>query len=324
MKVTSSQLGLVAVLVLAAVAVPLWQQSRINRLEARAGQEATRAAEAERLAAEVRELRARAGDRAEFDRLRAAETELKAEVARLRAAVTEARRANPDQAPATPADATPPDDQPAPMASGIKGMMKGAIEQQLFGQLARMKTKLNLSPEQEEAVRAVFNRQVEQAVGAAEKMFAGGMSREDLKQMQGASGNPEEDIKALLTPEQLELYQDYKREESVANARLVANAELLQMQNTLGLTSEQQDQVFNALYDHTLSQLSGQLPESVRNSQDPAAAMDAMIEQKVKALEGVLTPEQLEGFRRMQEQQANMIRGLLPAHEPPARPAPQP
>jgi hypothetical protein len=324
MKVTSSQLSLVAVLVLAAVAIPLWQQSRINRLEARAGQEATRAAEAERLAAEVRELRALAGDRAEFERLRAAETELKAEVARLRAAVTEARRASTDQVTATPADATPPDDQPAAMASGIKGMMKGAIEQQLFGQLARMKTKLNLTPEQEEAVRAVFTRQVEQAVGAAEKMFAGGMSREDFKQLQGASENPEAAIKALLTPEQLELYQEYKQEESVANARLVANAELLQMQNTLGLTSEQQDQVFDALYDHTLSQLSGQLAESVQKSPDPGAAFDAMIEQKVKALEGVLTPEQLEGFRRMQEQQANMIKGLLPAGEasPAAPPAP--
>ena len=318
MKVTSSQLGLVAVLLLAAVAIPLWQQSRINRLETRAEQEA------ERLAAEVRELRARAGDRAEFDRLRAAETELKAEVARLRAAVTEARRASTDQAPATPADATPPDDQPVPLASGVKGMMKGAIEQQLFGQLARMKTKLNLTPDQEEAARAIFTRQVEQAIGAAEKMFAGGMSREDFKQLQGSSENPEDAIKALLTPEQLERYAEYKQEESVANARLVANAELLQMQGALGLTPAQQDQVFNALYDHTLSQLSGQLPESVRDSKDPAAAMDAMIEQKVKALEGVLTPEQLESFRRMQEQQANMIRGLLPAHEPPAGPAPQP
>lgn len=324
MKVTSSQLGLVAVLVLAAVAIPLWQQSRINRLEARAGQEATHAAEADRLAAEVRELRALATDRAEFDRLRAAETELKAEVARLRAAVTEARRARTDQAPAATTDATPSDTQPVPLASGVKGMMKGAIEQQLFGQLARMKTKLNLTPEQEEAVRAVFTRQVEQAIGAAEKMFAGDMSREDLTQLQGSSENPEAAIKALLTPEQLERYAEYKQEESVANARLMANAELLQMQGALGLTPAQQDQVFNALYDHTLSQLSGQLPESVRDSKDPAAAMDAMIEQKVKALAGVLTPEQLESFRRMQEQQASMIRGLLPAHEPPAGPAPQP
>ena len=45
-------------------------------------------------------------------------------------------------------------------------------------------------------------------------------------------GNSEEQIKALLTPEQQAEYATYQKEEAVSNARVMANAELLQMQPT--------------------------------------------------------------------------------------------
>jgi hypothetical protein len=202
-------------------------------------------------------------------------------------------------------------------------MVRGAVEQQIMGKLPLLKSKLRLSDQQEAAIREIMTRQVDQAVEASQKMLAGKMTRADMTSLQKNTGNPEEQIKALLTPEQLPLYQEYKTEESASNARLVANAELIQMQGSLGLSQEQQDQVFKALYEHTLSQFSGNMMQNMPKTGDAAALVQWQLDQKVKALESALTPGQLDKYREIQASQAKMIMGLMPKDNPPAgNPAP--
>jgi hypothetical protein len=41
--------------------------------------------------------------------------------------------------------------------------------------------------------------------------------------------------------------------------------------------------------------------------------LDSLVEAKVTALSGVLTPEQLATYREMQRKQMELIRGMLPA-----------
>lgn len=323
MRVSKAPIIIAAVLALAAITFSTWQQVRFNRYAA------TQAAARQRLEAELTQLRAEAPNRAELDRLRTAEAEAKLEIARLRAALTEARRpttATPAPPVAVPGTGgtEPASSEPGGLAGGMKDFMRGAMEQQYAGQLARMKEKLKLTPLQEEAVRAIHLRQIEQAAGAAARMFGGQMNREEMGKLQSAAGNPEQEIRALLDAEQLARYDEYQQEEARSNARLVANAELLQMQGTLGLTPEQQDRVFEALYDFTADQLSGKSPKppGLDQAAGPAAAFDLVIEQKVAALAGVLTPAQLEQYREMQRKQMELIKGILPA--PTSAPAPAP
>jgi len=134
--------------------------------------------------------------------------------------------------------------------------------------------------------------------------------------MDAQAGNPQEEIKALLTPEQAKAYEEYQQEEKVSNARLAANAELLQMQGALGLSQEQQDRVFSALYDFTLDTLNGKIEDSIPKDGDPAAAVSRHLDRKVRALEGVLTPEQMGSYRNLQESQAKMIQDMLPKAAP--------
>ena len=302
------------VLLVIVALVAVRQQRRLGLLTAEVRKAQTASAELER-------LRAQLHDPAELDRLRTAESELKLEVARLRAALAETRRLGATTtSPAAPGPTTPeamsPDTNALP--AGMRGMMRGVLEQQFQGQLARMKEKLQLTPSQEEAIRSIHARQIEQAGAVAEKMFSGQLTRDEMKDQRGASGNPEEEIRALLNPDQLERYQEYKQEEAAANARLVANAELLQMQGALGLSQEQQDQVFNALYDHTVNQLTGNAatPPATGPAAGPAEALEGVVEAKVKALSGVLTPEQLATYRELQRKQMDLIKGMLPVAEP--------
>lgn len=121
--------------------------------------------------------------------------------------------------------------------------------------------------------------------------------------------------KVRLSPEQLTAYKEYKHEEAISNARLAANAELLQLQAMVPMEAEAQDQAFAALYDLTLSTLEGSISEGadVPKASDPAALIQWQVERKIKALEGVLTPEQLDGYRRLQENQMKLIKALLPS-----------
>jgi hypothetical protein len=275
---------------------------------------------ATQLQTEVARLRAQAPDPTEVERLRGAESELKLEVARLRNELGTVQRAAASSlaAAAVRVDAATNAKPALPTAMAVA--MKAAVEQQTVGKLVRLKPRLNLTPEQEEGVRAILMRQAEHISGMAEKMLSGKLSREEMTSMGKDAVVPESEIKALLTPEQLTAYAEFKQEENVGNARLVANAELLQMQAAVGLTQDQQDKVYNALYDFTMDSLNGKIGDTPPRSDDPAAAMNWQFDRKVKALEPVLTPEQLEAYRKIQDSQRKMIEGFLPAKVEPPQP----
>ncbi|HAB19226.1 MAG TPA: hypothetical protein DCE44_22660, partial [Verrucomicrobiales bacterium] len=113
---------------------------------------------------------------------------------------------------------------------------------------------------------------------------------------------------ALLTPEQQTAYAELQREERSNSARLMANSELLQMQSALGLSQEQQDQAFRALYAESERQFGNDPSDGFGQ----APNFREMTERKLKALKGVLTPEQYERYRSMQEQQLKMVETLMP------------
>jgi hypothetical protein len=74
------------------------------------------------------------------------------------------------------------------------------------------------------------------------------------------------------------------------------------------LTPEQQDQVFGALYEVTLNQLSGAASPTATN---PAEQLQWVSEQKAKALEPLLTPAQMESFRQQQNVQMKFMKEIL-------------
>ena len=216
----------------------------------------------------------------------------------------------------------PPADQPAKrtglaalfggdgtngMSKAMTEMVKTMAEQQVESTLSGMKTRLNLSPQQEQAIREIMTRQTRMGTDIAQKMLSGDLSEEELMRLSQDQPNQEVQIKALLTPEQLAAYDDYQKEEQTRMARLSANAELLQLQSQLHLTEEQQDQVFAVLADQALAQYDG-------SQKAPADALNlrGQYDKRAEALKGVLTPEQFNRYQKFQEQQLKLIEALIP------------
>lgn len=191
--------------------------------------------------------------------------------------------------------------------AAMKGMMKAALEQQLEGKIAQMKTKLNLTPDQEKSARDILGRIYGRSQDMAAKMMKGELSADETAASAKDIGNPEAELKALLTPEQQAGYDEMQQEERTSNARLLANSELIQMQSTLGLDQAQQDKVFAVLYDQASAQLGGDPANA-----DPIKSLDDLTQRKLDALKGVLTDDQFARYQKFQQQQQDMIKALMP------------
>jgi hypothetical protein len=203
--------------------------------------------------------------------------------------------------------------------NGMSGMlqtaMKAQMEQQLEAKLLKMKTRLNLTADQETQIRAKLEAANKAASAMAMKMFNGGGQPDpaEVADAGQAAGDTEKEIEALLTPEQKAGYAQLKTEENQNNARLVANSELLQMQNVLGLSQDQQDKVFNVLYDQTQAMMTN--PGAVGTD------LAGMVDKKTEALKGILTDQQMEAYQKMQQQQLQLIQSFTGAAKDNGSPA---
>jgi hypothetical protein len=195
-----------------------------------------------------------------------------------------------------------------PVAGAMADAMKQALEQQVEGRLSRMTASLHLTPEQTQAARDILMRQSQAMAAGMQQAFSGKFDKEALTKMAKEAGDPEAQIEALLTPDQIAAYPGYKQDEAAHNASLAANTEMVQMQSTLDLTPEQLDQVYAALYELNFSQLTGVTKPSSTNM---AEAFQWILDQKAKALEPVLTPAQLDKYRQQLATQAKLQKDIL-------------
>jgi RNA polymerase sigma factor (sigma-70 family) len=193
------------------------------------------------------------------------------------------------------------------LTSAMADAMTQAMEQQVGGQLTRMSASLQLAPDQVTAVSNILTKQSRLMSAGMSQAFAGKFDKDEILRLGRESGNPETQIKALLTPAQLAAYPIYQQEESAHTASLSANAELMQLQTLLDLSPAQSDSVYSALYNVSFDQLIGKMKPPT----DAADAMQWTLEQKAVALEPFLTAPQLETYRQQIATQAKLAKDIM-------------
>jgi hypothetical protein len=310
-----SKVSAIGILVLAGIAVPTWQQTRLQRvrsenaqLQAQQSNLDAQQTELASLRTEVDRLRKVEADQGELARLRQWQAQSEPELLRLRGMAGVARRANAEVETLRAQLARQASEQGTnPMSGAMADAIYWAMEQQLEERLSRMTATLNLTPEQAKAAREILTRQAQAMSAGMQQAFSGKFDGEELKRLSKDAGNPEEQIKALLSPEQKAAYPSYQQEEAAHNARMAANSELTSLQTTVGLTSEQQDRAFAALYEANFNQLTG---KTTPPTGDQAEVIQWTLDQKAKALESVLTAPQLENYQKQQAIQAKLAKDI--------------
>jgi RNA polymerase sigma factor (sigma-70 family) len=310
-----TKVTLIGAVVVAVVAVPAWQQARLQRLKAENAQlraqqaeSSTQPEELSSMSNEVQSLRTASADKAELERLRQWQAQTEPELLRLRGMAGVARKANAEAEQLRAQLARQTTEAAAnPVSGAMADAMKKAFEQQVDGKLSRLVASLQLTPEQTQAARGILSKQAEAMSTGMQQVFSGKYDKEELIRMGKDAGNPDAQIKALLTPEQKTQYPKYQEEEAAFNARMVANNELLQLQSTLGLSSDQEDRAFAALYQMSVDQLTGRAKPTSANQ---AEAMQWMLDQKAKTLEPILTSEQMQKYQQQQAIQSKLVQDI--------------
>ena len=167
--------------------------------------------------------------------------------------------------------------------------------------LAALKTRLNLTPDQEAKLRALLENSPEMGLGGLPFMTTN-VSRDGkggavsigagvATSSDNANGaNFEEQLAALLSPEQRDEFTTFQQEQRENRVEIATNREMAQLQQQLTLTPEQKDQAFQALGD-----IARKEAENPQRGFDPAA-MEAAKQARTDALRPILTPEQMKAY----------------------------
>ncbi len=273
-----------------------------------------------------------ASDREEIAQLRAHNAKLVANVQSVAASNQVLSEALAQRRPAKPQSAAGllaamfkdgSDGETNAIAGAMQQLIKSQLEQQTEGKISRMKARLRLTSEQEQAIRESMNAATKKALAATQKMYSGEAMPDVVNDLSSPEESGIQPIDDLLTPEQRTEYQALQKEEFQNTARVAASAEMMQLQGSLGLTQEQQDKVFSALYQQSVDPVSGlEATQKTASINDPAAGLQQAFDKKVEALRPILTSEQLNTYRDLQEKQIQMIQALFPKGTAPVPPTP--
>jgi hypothetical protein len=273
-----------------------------------------------------------ASDREEIALLRAHNAKLVANVQAVAASNQVLSEALAQKRPAKPQSAAGPlaamfgggsDGETNAIAGAMQQLIKSQLEQQIDGKISRMKARLRLTSEQEHAIRESMNAATKKMLAATQKMYSGEAKSDDIANIASSDESGMQPIDELLTPEQRTEYQALQKEEFQNAARVLASAEMMQLQGSLGLTQQQQDNVFSALYQQSVDPVSGLAANPVAAGiNDPVAALQQAVDRNVEALRPILTSEQLKTYSDLKEKQIQMIQAIFPKGAAPVPPTP--
>ena len=213
------------------------------------------------------------------------------------------------------------------MAQGVS-MSEKFKKKAALAKLDRMKEKLHLTDDQAQAISDIMIKNIENSSQQVLNAMQGKQQMPPPDQATSSgSQNEEVAIKALLTPDQLATYPDFKQAETITSAENSAQSELTMLSGEMDLSQEQQDKVHSALYQLDLNQASApQNQEAIAQARASGNYADFVnllietqkqtLENKLKALDGILTPEQLKTYEQKQldmiDMQTSAMKMFLP------------
>ena len=125
-------------------------------------------------------------------------------------------------------------------------------------------------------------------------------------------GNQEAEIKALFTPEQLAAYPEYLQAEITTAADSSAKNDASRIAGDFSLSEAQQEQIHAAFYQVNLNAPQAAITAAKQSGNLADAAnmgielQKSQLEEKLKILGSILTPEQINSYREQQMNQINM------------------
>lgn len=187
--------------------------------------------------------------------------------------------------------------------------------QRIDARILNLKTKLNLTPEQETAIRTAMEKGSTDRDALRESMDARRRAgtedtdktrQADAAKFAASEADQEKAITAGMSDEQLTAYEAYKTEQKATQVEAQANRQLNDLQNKLSLTDDQKDAAFQF---YAAQEQNGFDPGKIAaEGGDPAKYFEERQKTALEAMKQILTPEQYELYSKQEEERSTMFR----------------
>jgi len=193
-----------------------------------------------------------------------------------------------------------------------------ALQQEALARLSRMKKMLNLTDYQEQAIINLKTNRIHFKVQLGLGMLMGNLTPEQAQAQAVASADNEDEIKALLTPEQLAACPEFQQAEKTIAADTSAASDARMIADKFSLSKEQQEHLRALFYHMKLKEPASALNEQAINQAKKsgnlaeAARMSIELEkvqlqERLRILEGFLSPDQMTTYHQQQTDRINHL-----------------
>ena len=207
------------------------------------------------------------------------------------------------------------------MAQGMSMAMQFR-KKEVRAKVARMTAQLHLTDDQAQSISNLMTANIEASSQRMLQAMSGGLTSDAVQAAAKIRGNEQADIKALLNPDQLAAYPDYLHSEALVAADNSAKSEVTLMAGEMDLTNDQQEKVRAAIYQYDLNRPpSAQNKDAIAQARASGNLADAVslsvqtqkqeLDDKLKLLDGILTPDQLATYKQKQQDMMDMQTSAL-------------
>ncbi|MFN0128866.1 MAG: hypothetical protein ACKV19_19520 [Verrucomicrobiales bacterium] len=181
------------------------------------------------------------------------------------------------------------------------------LKTQIEGRLGVLKDRLQLTAEQEAAVKKILDDESTEATGALDRLMAGQGTPSDFARFARLQrGQLPAGVDAVLTDAQRPEYAAFQEQERVSSVENRVNMELSGLVSSGGLTPEQKDQVFSTLSGLVMSEDATDF-DSMQDVSEVRTYMDEATRRRLEAMQPILSEPQWQ----MYESHVNMGRQVL-------------
>ena len=196
------------------------------------------------------------------------------------------------------------------IASAVTKFTQAAFQHRRDAELAALKAKLKLNPEQEEQLRQLLERKTQAEQERLGRLF----NRDSTAASNTTPFDFDSELKQILTSEQWTDYEKHQAEQRHLAAEASANRELTRLQSLLKLGSGQQDQVFQALYQFSMKNPQSDFFDG--RGSEGNHSWTQRTQARKEALRSVLTSEQFEVYEKHLDSQQEFFRNVMRSFTP--------
>ena len=205
------------------------------------------------------------------------------------------------------------EDEPNAAWEALKALGDAKAEAEVKEQTDKLASRLKLTPAQKETLGGLLNAKVAKNSAAGIRMLTGKATVADMIASDEQDYSMiDEEMRELLSGEQLEEYEAYAEEREVERIEKKTKEDLAGIEEIPGITEEQMREAWDALIEINAKEKPGTLLNENSTREEFISVIDDALDSRVESMRPIFTEEQLGAYKIGIDGFRKIISGMVP------------